>query len=90
MTSITQALPAVFELDQSHAAPALFVRYAAAARPLVMASAAISSMSLTLTVSGRKRETHLLKNKSDIHKEDEIKDLFPKKNDDPLTGLSLK
>ena len=90
MTSITQALPAVFGLDQSHAAPALFVRYAAAARPLVMASAAISSMSLTLTVSGRKRETHLLKNKSDIHKVDEIKDLFPKKIDDPLTGLSLK
>ena len=68
MTSITQALPAVFGLDQSHAAPALFVRYAAAARPLVMASAAISSMSLTLTVSGTKRETHLLKNGSDTFK----------------------
>ena len=67
MTSITQALPAAFGPGRRHAAPALFVRFAAAARPSVTASAAISSMILTPTVSGAKRETHLQKNGSNIH-----------------------
>ena len=68
MTSITQALPAAFGPGRRHAEPALFVRFAAVARPLVTASAAISSMSPTLTVSGTKQETHLAKNGSDTFK----------------------
>ena len=58
MTSITEVLPAAFGMDQTHAAPALFVRYAAAALPSVTASDAISSMSPTPTVSGTKREEY--------------------------------
>ena len=70
MTSTTQTLPVAFGPGRRHAAPALFVRFAAAARPLVTVSAGISSMSLIPSVSGIKREAHLLKNKSDIHTKD--------------------
>ena len=68
MTSITQALPAAFGPGRRHAEPALFVRFAAVARLSVTGSAAISSMSPTLTASGTEQETHLLKNGSDTFK----------------------
>lgn len=51
MTSITEALPAAFGPDLSHAVPALFVRYAVGVLPLVTDSAAISSMSSIPIVS---------------------------------------